>query len=87
MARKYREVEQLVEIIQQRHDNGETYREIGASFGLTREEARGAVKRQRRKERKIVAGYMPRSKGHPRKGPADEYAKRNSEVAHLRMTV
>ena len=67
MARKYREVEQLVEIIQQRHENGETYREIGASFGLTREEVRGAVKRQRRKERKIVAGYMPRPKGRPRK--------------------
>lgn len=57
MARKYREVEQLVEIIQQRHENGETYREIGASFGLTREEVRGAVKRQQKKRnRKSVAG-------------------------------
>ena len=87
MARKYTKVEQLVEIIMERHEQGETYREIGKALGLNRAEVRGAVKRWRRKERKIAAGYIPRPKGRPRKEAASEEAKRNNEIVQLRMTV
>ena len=87
MARKYTKVEPLVEMIMQRHEMGETYREIGVSLGLSRAEVRGAVKRWRRKERKIAAGYKPLPKGRPRKDADNEEVKRNNEVAHLRMTV
>lgn len=87
MARKYTKVEALVEIILQRHEAGETYREIGKSLGLSRVEVRGAVKRWRRKERKIAAGYIPLPKGRPRKDADNEEAKRNNEVVQLRMTV
>ena len=38
MARKYTKVEHLISIIEERTKAGETYREIGASLGLTREE-------------------------------------------------
>ena len=58
MARKYTKVEALAEIIVQRQEAGETYREIGASLGLSRDEARGAAKRWRRKERKIAAAPL-----------------------------
>lgn len=87
MARKYTRVEPLVEVIMQRHEAGETYREIGVSLGLSRAEVRGGVKRWRRKERKIAGGYVPLPKGRPRKEAANEEVKRNNEVAQLRMTV
>ena len=60
MARKYTKVEHLISIIEERTKAGETYREIGASLGLTREEVRGAMHRHHAKERKLAAGYIPR---------------------------
>ncbi len=53
MARKYTKVEHLISIIEERAKTGETYREIGASLGLTREEVRGAMHRHHAKERKL----------------------------------
>lgn len=87
MARKYRKVEHLVEIIEERSKAGETYREIGASLGLSREEVRGAMHRHHAKERKLAAGYIARPKGRPRKEGQSEEVKRNNEVVQLRMTV
>ena len=87
MARKYRKVEHLVEIIEERSKAGETYREIGASLGLSREEVRGAMHRHHAKERKLAAGYIARPKGRPRKDSQSEEVKRNNEVVQLRMTV
>ena len=87
MARKYTKVEELAGVIEQRHVEGETYREIGTSLGLSREVVREAVKRKRRKERQIAAGYIPRPKGRPRKEPASEAVKLNNEIVQLRMTV
>ena len=54
MARKYTKVEHLISIIEERTKAGETYREIGASLGLTREEVCGAMHRHHAKERKLV---------------------------------
>ncbi|MBQ3157458.1 MAG: hypothetical protein IJB81_11175 [Clostridia bacterium] len=45
MAKKYTKIAELAKIIVQRQEAGETYREIGSSLGLSREEVRGAVKR------------------------------------------
>ena len=87
MTRKYRKVEHLVEIIEERSKAGETYREIGASLGLSREEVRGAMHRHHAKERKLAAGYIARPKGRPRKDSQSEEVKRNNEVVQLRMTV
>ena len=87
MARKYRKVGHLVEIIEKRAKEGETYREIGASLGLSREEVRGAMHRHHAKERKLAAGYIARPKGRPRKDSQSEEVKRNNEIVQLRMTV
>jgi len=87
MARKYRKVEHLVEIIEERSKAGETYREIGSSLGLSREEVRGAMHRHHAKERKLAAGYVVRPKGRPRKDGQSEEVKRNNEIVRLRMTV
>lgn len=87
MARKYTKVERMIRIIEKRARRGETYREIGASLGLSREEVRGAIHRHHAKERKLAAGYIPRPKGRPRKEPACEEVRRNNEIVQLRMQV
>ena len=87
MSREYTKIEELVVLIEQRHEQGETYREIGSSLGLSREVVRSAMKRKRRKERKISEGYVPRPKGRPRKEPASEEKKQNNEIVQLRMQV
>ena len=87
MTRKYTKVEHLISIIEERTKAGETYREIGASLGLTREEVRGAMHRHHAKERKLAAGYIPRPKGRPRKEPVSEEAKQYNELVKLRMQV
>ena len=85
MARKYTKVEQLTSIIEERAKAGETYRKIGTALGLAREEVRGAMHRQHAKERKQAAGYIPHSKGRPRKEPASEEVKQHNEFVKLRM--
>ena len=85
MPRKYTKVEELKEIVFERKANGETNREIGESLGLTKKQVKDLVSRERRKERKIAAGYMIQPKGRPRKDGATEEARRNNELAELRM--
>ena len=87
MARKYRKVEHLVETIEERAKAGETYREIGASLGLSREEVLGAMHRHHAKERKLAAGYIARPNGRPSKERQSEEVKRNNEIVQQRMTV
>lgn len=87
MARNYTKVEQLAELVRTRHDQGETYGEIAASYGLEKKQIKKLMERQRRKERKIAAGYIPRPKGRPRKTAASEEVNRNNEIVQLRMQV
>ncbi len=87
MARTYTKVEHLTEIIRSRKAAGETNREIGESLGLSKYQIKQLISRQNRKERLLSAGYIPRPKGRPRKGPANEETKSNNEVVQLRMTV
>lgn len=87
MARKYTKVEQLAEIVRERHCQGETYGEIAASYGLEKKQLKQLMVRQRRKERLLAAGYILRPKGRPRKEAVSEEAKQHNEVALLRMQV
>ena len=75
MAREYTKVEELAEVVRTRHEHGETYAEIATSYGLEKKQLRKLMERQRRKERKIAAGYIPRPKGRPRKEAASEEVK------------
>ena len=85
MARRYTKLEELAEAVRVRHETGETYAEIAASYGLRKKQLKQLMERQRRKERKIAAGYIPRPKGRPRKEPESEEVKRNNEIVQLRM--
>ena len=63
MSRKYIKVEQLAEIVRDRHEQGESYSEIASSYGLERKQVKKLMERQRRKERLLATGYIPRPKG------------------------
>ena len=66
---------------------GETNREIGAHFGLSKEQVKELVKRQNRKQRLIANGYAPQPKCRPHKGLLNEAQKQNNERIELRMQV
>ncbi|WP_457942624.1 hypothetical protein [Caproiciproducens sp. LBM24188] len=87
ISRKYTKVEMLSEEVFRRKAAGETNREIGESYGLTKYQIKQLVSRQHRKTRMIANGYIPLPKGRPRKNIADENARRNNELAELRMKV
>lgn len=87
MSRSYTKVECLAEEVFRRKAAGETNREIGEQFGLSKEQIRGLVKRQNRKQRLIENGYIPRPKGRPRKTEVTEEMRRNNELVELRMQV
>lgn len=87
MARKYTKVEELTEVIRARKAAGETNRAIGESYGLSKEQVKGLINRQNRKERMLAAGYVPLPKGRPRKEPASESVRQHNELVKLRMQV
>ena len=87
MARKYTKVEELAEIVRERHQQGESYREIAVSYGLEMKQVKKLMERQRRKERMQAAGYIPRPKGRPRKEPVSEEVNQHNELVKLRMQV
>ena len=87
MARSYVKVEMLAEEVFRRKAAGETNREIGASYGLTKEQVEQLVARQNRKKRKLMSGQIVRPKGRPRKKATDEAARIQNELKELRMQV
>ena len=87
MPRSYTKVECLAEEVFRRKAAGETNREIGEQFGLSKEQIRGLIKRQNRKHRLVENGYTPRPKGRPRKDSADESVRQQNELVQLRMQV
>ena len=67
---------------------GKTQREIAEHFGFKdKQVVKGLLKRERRKERKLEAGILPRPKGRPRKhgSPRDIVAEQAYEIQRLRM--
>lgn len=88
MARKYTKVEILSEEVFRRKAAGETNREIAESYGLSKKQIKGLVKRQNHKDRLLANGYIPRPKGRPRrKNRVDDETLRNNELIELRMKV
>ena len=56
MARSYRHIQQYEEEILELKAQGATQREIAERFGFTKEQVKGFIKRQHKKERKLAAG-------------------------------
>lgn len=87
MSRSYVKMECLAEEVFRRKAAGETNREIGERFGLTKRQVEQLVNRQNRKQRLVEQGYIPRPKGKSRKSTADEVTRQQNELIQLRMQV
>ena len=68
-------------------EQGKTHREIGDLYGLTKEQIKGFVNRQNRKQRLLKQAYVPRPKGRSRKNSLDESTILQNELIELRMKV
>ena len=67
---------------------GRTQREVAEYYGFPdKKVVKGLLERERRKERKLEAGILPRPKGRPRKEavPGDIVAEQACEIQRLRM--
>lgn len=71
MSRSYVKVEQLAEEVFRRKEAGETNREIGEHFGLTKDQIKQLVTRQRRKQRMVRQWVYYSSKRSPSKTGRD----------------
>ena len=87
MPRKYTKIEMLSDEIFRLKEHGKTHREIGELYGLTKEQIKGFVNRQNRKQRLLDQGYVPRPKGRPRKNAVDERTLLENKLIELRMKV
>lgn len=87
MLRKYAKIEMLSDEIFRLKEHGKTHREIGELYGLTKEQIKGFVNRQNRKQHLLDQGYVPRPKGRPRKNAVDERTLLENELIELRMKV
>ena len=86
--RNYTHVQGLLPEIKAMLAEGKTQREIAEHFGFKdKQVVRELLKRERRKERKLEAGILPRPKGRPRKDAAsrDIVAEQAYEIQRLRM--
>ena len=86
--RNYTHIQALLPEIKAMLAEGKTQREIAEYFGLRdKQVVKELLKRERRKERKLEAGILPRPKGRPRKAasPRDLVAEQAYEIQRLRM--
>ena len=78
----------IINEVKQMVEGGKTHREIAEYFGLKD----GLVinellKRERRKERRITEGILPKSKGRPRKSAISSDQNKDAEIRKLKMEV
>ena len=86
--RKYTRVQALLPEIKAMMAEGKTQREIAEHYGFKdKYVVKQLLTRERRKERKLEAGIVPRPKGRPRKdgAPRDIMAEQAYEIQRLRM--
>ena len=86
--RNYTHVQVLLPEIKAMIAEGKTQREVAEYYGFQdKQVVKRLLKRERRKERKLEAGILPRPKGRPRKGvtPRDIVSEQAYEIQRLRM--
>lgn len=86
--RKYTHVQALLPEIKAMLAEGKTQREVAEYYGFQdKQVVKSLHKRERRKERRLKAGILPRPKGRPRKdtAPRDIVSEQAYEIQRLRM--
>ena len=86
--RNYTHVQELLPEIKGMLAEGKTQREVAEYYGFHEKQVvKSLLERERRKERRLEAGILPRPKGRPRKdaAPRDITAEQAYEIQRLRM--
>ena len=84
--RRYTHIQELLPVINAMISQGKSHREIEEVLGLTGDRPiHNLLKRERRKEKKVKAGVMPRPKGRPRKDGQPPHQSEKAELERLRM--
>lgn len=86
--RKYTHVQALLPEIRAMLAEGKTQREVAEHFGFKdKYVVKRLLTRERKKQRKLEEGIMPRRKGRPKKRaiPGDILAEQAHEIKRLRM--
>ena len=86
--RNYTHVQALLPEIKTMLAQGKTQREVAEYYGFQdKQVVKRLLERERRKERKLEAGIIPRPKGRPRKDtvPRDIVPEQAYELQRLRM--
>ena len=86
--RNYTHIQVLLPEIKTMLAEGKTQREVAEHFGFRdKQVVKELLKRERRKERKLEAGILPRPKGRPRKDdpPRNIVTEQMYEIQRLRM--
>ena len=86
--RNYTHVQALLPEIKAMLAEGKTQREVAEYYGFPdKQVVKKLLERERRKERKLAAGILPRPKGRPRKdaAPKDIVAEQAYEIQRLQM--
>jgi DNA-binding CsgD family transcriptional regulator len=84
MSREYRHIKEYEKEILELREQGLTKREIGERFGFSKEQIKGLLKRNRRREEKISYGITPKKRGRPAK---DSVVSEEDKLADLRYTL
>ena len=87
MSRSYTKVEELAAAVFERKAAGETNFQIAERYGLTKRQIEQLIDRQKRKQRKLEAGFIVRPKGRPPKTEKSPEEVQEREIRQLRMTV
>ena len=86
--RNYTHVQVLLPEIKAMLAEGKTQREVAEHYGFKNKQVvKKLLERERRKERKLAAGILPRPKGRPRKdaAPRKIVAEQAYEIRRLQM--
>lgn len=86
--RNYTHIQELLPQIKAMLAEGKTQREVAEHYGFKdKYVVKQLLTRERRKERRLEAGMIPRPKGRPRKNaaPRDIVAEQAYEIQRLRM--
>ncbi len=84
--RKYTNLKALLPEIKEMIAEGKSHKEIEEYFGLSGERpVHHLLKQERRREKKLAAGYVPKPKGRPRRDGQSPKQDIQKELERLRM--
>ena len=84
MARSYIHIQEYEREILELKEKGLTHKEIALRLGFSKEQVKGFVKRQHKKERKLAAGIALKKKGRP---PKDDKYTKTDKVNELKYII